>query len=98
MKELDILLLWYKIPKSKWGDKKKKLERWNEMKDRKPPFFAPWTDLDEDKLDKLRKKEIKFDDTAVGRLVDVWKWEHEAAFCSSSHDEQKNSNAVERYP
>ncbi len=76
VKELDILLLWYKIPKIKWCDKKKKLEKWNEVKDRKPPFFAPWTDEDEDKLDKLKKKEIKFDDTALGRLVNVWKREH----------------------
>ncbi len=76
VKELDILLLWYKMPKIEWGDKKKKLEKWNEVKDRKPPFFAPWTDEDEDKLDQLKKKEIKFDDTALGRLVNVWKREH----------------------
>ncbi len=96
--ELDIFLLWYKIPKSEWGDMKKKFEKWNEVKDRKPPFFALWTDEDENKLDKLKKKEIKFGNTALGRLVNVQKQEHEAAFCSSSHVEQINSKAVEQHP
>ncbi len=61
------------------------MEKWKEVKDRK----TPWTDEDKDKLDKLKKKEIKFNDTALGRLVNVLKREHQAAFCSSSHDEQK---------
>ena len=58
-KELDILLVWHQIPKSEWGDKKKKMAKWIELKDKKPPFFAPWTDADEKKLTEMKKKDIK---------------------------------------
>ncbi len=27
LEEVDIILLWYQIPKSEWGDKKKKLKK-----------------------------------------------------------------------
>ncbi len=37
----------------------------------------------------MKKKDIKFVDTALGWLVNVWKWEYEAIFCLSSHDKQK---------
>ncbi len=39
MKELDILLFWYQIPKTKWGDKKKKLKKWKEVKSKKHPYL-----------------------------------------------------------
>ncbi len=59
------------------------------MKGKKPPFFAPRTDQDENKLDELKKKEINLADTALGWLVDVQKQEHTAAFWLSSCDEHK---------
>ena len=46
LRELDILCPWHQIPKSEWGDKKK-MTKWMELKDKKPPFFDPWTDADE---------------------------------------------------
>ncbi len=56
-----------------------------------------WTDEDEVKLDKMKKKEIDLDDTSLGLLVNVQKWEQKAAFCSSSREEQKNSEAVKQH-
>jgi len=62
---------------------------WMELKDKKPPFFAPWTDADEKKLMEMKKKDIKLDDTALGRLINVRKREQEAAFWSSSCKERE---------
>ncbi len=39
----------------------------------------------------MKKKEIDLDDSVLGHLVNVWKREHKAAFCLSSHDEQKKT-------
>ncbi len=40
-------------------------------------------------MDKIKKKEIDLNDTALGWLVNVQKQEHEAAFRLSSCDKQK---------
>ncbi len=89
VRELDILLFWHQIPKSECSDKKQKLAKWIELKVKKPPFFAPWTDTDEAKLVEMKKKDIKLEDTALGRLRDVRKREQEAAFQSSSREERE---------
>ncbi len=41
VREHDILLLWHQIPKSECSDKGKKLLKWMELKDMKPPFLLP---------------------------------------------------------
>ncbi len=40
VRELDILLLWFQIPKSECSDKKKKLVKWMELKDKKHLFCS----------------------------------------------------------
>ncbi len=60
-----------------------------ELKDKKPPFFTPWTDADDKKLMEMKKKDVKLDNTALWGLINVQKSDHEAAFWLSWHEEQE---------
>ncbi len=59
-RELDTLLLWNWVPKSKWGDQKN--GKVGGAKGKETSFFGPWTDTEEVKLMEMEKKVFKVND------------------------------------
>ena len=66
--QLELLLLWHGIqkkdnPKENAG----KVTKWLHLLDKDPPPFVEWKDEEEDRLLKLKFKNIDIEDTALGR-------------------------------
>ena len=55
MKELEKLLYWYRIPKTKMGNQESRRQKWREIKaqNKAPPQYKKWTDEDEARLLRL---------------------------------------------
>ncbi len=54
-------------PKKKIGAKPAKYEKWLQLIDLKPPFFAQRTEVNEENLKLLREKEIDLKSTSLER-------------------------------
>ena len=67
--ELDSLLAWHRVAKTKGSKKEDKLEQWKDIvaKGQQPPQFERWTDDDERKLASLMSDEVDMADTYYGR-------------------------------
>ena len=91
MKELEKLLYWYRIPKSKMGNLQRRREQWEEIKqtNRAPPTFRKWTSEEEVKLVQLTATDIPLEETALGRMKAQRTAEFEATFASMPKEKQK---------
>jgi hypothetical protein len=84
--ELDTLLAWHQVAKTKGSKKAEKLEQWKDIvaKGQQPPQFEQWTDNDEQKLAPLMSDEVDMADTYYGREQALHERELEATvYCMS---------------
>ena len=79
--QLELLFLWHGIqkkdhPKGNAG----KVTKWLQLVDKDPPPFVEWKDEEEDRLLKLKSKNIDIEDTALGRAKKTVQREMEVQF------------------
>jgi len=67
LEDLKILIKWKQNGKAAVGAKPVLLKLWEKLKDKEIPAVQPWTDEDDQKIERLEQAEIKLSDTAVGR-------------------------------
>jgi len=73
VKDLDVLLR-YKLGELPGNLKTKaeKLSRWREVKEQPSILLEPWTDIDEERYNRLMEKQITLADTALGRQQEAF--------------------------
>ncbi len=73
------------------GKKAEKVARWEKIMEerRDPPVFKKWGSDDENNLQELKKMDIKFEDTAIGRLQNIKKRELHAIVGKMSKEERE---------
>jgi hypothetical protein len=73
-KELDMLLLWYDVPKEK-TKKAEKVARWREIhaNNMAPPLLVQWMADDEVELHRIKNREIDMSETYLGRYAALQK-------------------------
>ena len=68
--QLELLFLWHGIhKKDHLKGNSGKVTKWMQLVDKDPPPFVEWKDEEEDRLLKLRSKNIDIEDTALGRAT-----------------------------
>ena len=79
--ELDALLAWHQVDKTKGAKKADKLEKWKKILSggQQPPEYKQWTEDDEERLLALGKTNIDIKDTQYGRELALKERELEAA-------------------
>ena len=79
--DLDMLLVWHQVPKTKSAKKLDKLQQWMAIRvdGDPPPAYERWTDEDEQRLVALHATNIDISDTQYRREVVLKKKELEAA-------------------
>ncbi len=79
--DLDTLLAWHQLPKTKGAKKADKLQQWTAIRadGNPPPAYKRWTDEDERRLVALHATNIDISDTQYGHEVVLKKRELEAA-------------------
>jgi hypothetical protein len=84
--ELDTLLAWHRVAKTKGSKKEDKLEQWKDIvaKGQQPPQFERWTDDDKQKLAPLMSDEVDMAETYYRREQALHERELEATvYCMS---------------
>ena len=79
--QLELLFIWHEIqkkdhPKGGAG----KVTKWLQLVDKDPSYFVEWKDEEEDRLLKLKSKNIDIEDTALGRATKSFQREMEVQF------------------
>ena len=87
--QLEIFLLWHGIqkkdhPKGSAG----KVTKWLQLVDKYPPPFVEWKDEEEDRLRKLKSKNMDIEDTALGHAKKTVQREMEVQFLSMTAEAQ----------
>jgi hypothetical protein len=84
--ELDTLLAWCRVAKTKGSKKEDKLQQWKDIvaKGQQPPQFSWWSDDDKQKLAPLMSDEVDMTDKYYGREQALHERELEATvYCMS---------------
>ena len=78
--DLDVLLAWHQVPKTKGAKKADKLQQWMAIRadGEPPPAFDRWMDEDEQRLVALHMTNFDISDTQYGREVPLKKRDLEA--------------------
>mgnify|MGYP001084909694 CR=1 FL=1 len=89
--ELDTLLAWHGVAKTKGSKKEDKLQQWKDIvaTGQQPPQFSRWTDDDEQKLAPLMSDEVDMVDTYYGREQALHERELEATMYCMSREKRE---------
>ena len=88
--ELDTLLAWHQVAKTKGAKRGDKLEQWTKILSdgQQPPEYERWTEEDEERLLALGKTNIDMKDTQYGRELALKERELEAAADTMSREKR----------
>ena len=88
--ELDALLAWHQVDKTKGAKKADKLEKWKKILSggQQPPEYKQWTEDNEERLLALGKTNIDIKDTQYGRELVLKERELEAAADKMSREKR----------
>lgn len=94
-KELDALMQWYGVEK-KGMKKAEKVAKWKEIRQAgtAPPVVHEWTDEDEERLMKIKNKEIDMSETYLGRYAAIQKRNAVAAILDFKDEEWEAVKAM----
>ena len=89
--ELDTLLAWHRVTKTKGSKKVDKLQQWKDIvaTGQQPPQFSWWMDDDEQKLAPLMSDEVDMVDTYYGREQALHERELEATMYCMSREKRE---------
>ena len=91
-KQLETLLLWKGMHKSKQERLAEKKKNWKYMNEnnKQPPTSKKWMQEDEQKNLRLRSRNIQIEDTALGQHKQTQVRQFEASLDTTSHQEQED--------